>query len=348
MRSVTSGRRDSVVELDSHAPRFRNTITFLVVLIILAIALYWTAVELEEGGSGQVADALRTLAEAFATAVVLGFGYELVTIEEREKHFKGMFESHRRRISDHIDAMALLSLDEVFQLLRNIVKTLDRAPTLFRRTRGPFEVGFADSTDFFGKLINAKRSEATSTLRQWLYVDHDENLRFLASDFVGFYTLDELAETVREIGLSEFTELESKLIKLERTDGGQEEIDRVLAKKGWVLNYLWACSRCEKPKYRTICDLLLATDSVSIQGWLLFVPLQMPDAAFLSYLNKYVAKRGRAISPENKRLLVQVLETLEKHNIKSGKLTAAKVRKELETMTSASGQGTPKVGHGRG
>jgi hypothetical protein len=68
--------------------------------------------------------------------------------------------------------------------------------------------------------------------------------------------------------------------------------------KGCVLNYVWAVSRCETPRYQELRQLLLDFDENFVREWILFVPLQMPDHEFVDMIDVLLMRKGDSISCE--------------------------------------------------
>lgn len=65
--------------------------------------------------------------------------------------------------------------------------------------------------------------------------------------------------------------------------------------RSWILNYIWAVSRCEKQKYHWLGELLYNFDDRKVLDWILFVPIQMPDVEFATILDKFLECRGASI-----------------------------------------------------
>jgi hypothetical protein len=173
---------------------------------------------------------------------------------------------------------------EVFNLLEEIARQTNQTPTLYSPTREKEkgdEYTFAGTIKFFDTLIDVRRRDVVDVLRNWIRPGAHRNLRFLASDFIGKYQLTELMDELRSESL--------------RGIRGFNQWNRLMEdEKFCTLNYMWAVSRCENPKYQWLKERLLDSDDLMIQEWILFIPLQMPeDQEFVEIIDSYLALRCR-------------------------------------------------------
>ena len=146
--------------------------------------------------------------------------------------------------------------------------------------------------DFFDTLVNMRPKEIVEILRSWIEPKSHKNLKYLASDFIGKYQLSEIAEDLRRQA--------EPILQM----GNLTEDDR-----GWVLNYIWAYSRCEKPMYKILGDVICTTPDHEIEKWILFLPVQMPSIELANMINDYL-ERDAAITDDNLLLVIQALASL--------------------------------------
>src|SRR5258706_14890949 len=77
----------------------------------------------------------------------------------------------------------------------------------------------------------------------------------------------------------------------------------------YVLNFLWAASRCETPQYDSLVEDLVRTFSRFTQKWILFVPRQMPDPEFVEIIGRYL-KRNKNITQIELEAAIHALAAL--------------------------------------
>ena len=187
--------------------------------------------------------------------------------------------------------------------------------------RSAAEYNFVEDSIYFDRLIPAGRPVLVQELKAWLQPGSHRNVKFLASDFIGKYHIEELQSYLLSQAhpyLDRWSELEDK--------------DR-----DWVLNYFWAASRCEKHRYASLGKLLCTTRHRDIQEWILFVPLQMPDKEFIPIISDYLRLQSD-ISKKCIALVVRSLALLEHHGHSTKGIFAKystlfskeEVRKEIE------------------
>ncbi len=233
---------------------------------------------------------------AFMVASFLGFTYEWALHTRREDTLRRLFEEHRKKVFDSLKAYLLLSPEEIFDLLRDIACQTREMPTLYRPPREEAnEYTFADRIKYFDTLIEVRRREIVEVLRSWIRPESHPNLKFLASDFIGMYKLCELAGALR-------AEVYPRLERWHLVTCEKE--------KGWILNYIWASSRCDDKMYSSLGSLLPATPHEWIPKWILFVPRQMPGPEFCQMITNYLG-RGTEISELSRKEVVRALAVLQ-------------------------------------
>lgn len=251
---------------------------------------------------------LEHTASAVIVAAILGFSYEHLVHQFRARTLRYLLEDHRDKLYSALKVYMLTTPAEVFKLLEEIAEQTKQTPTLYAPAREEDkgnEYTFARRIKFFDGLIEVRRKEVVDVLKDWIKPMRSINLRFLASDFIGMYQLKELREELRSEALERFGRWKS-LSK-------QEQF--------CTLNFMWAASRCEEPKYQWLRNLLLHTDDTLIQEWILFIPQQMPeDKEFINIIENYLKAKCRDIySDEHKerysesiRLAASALAALER------------------------------------
>lgn len=251
-------------------------VVLFVVVLILALVLEFSVLPvLGEGSASR--KFVEHIAISLLAASVLGLAFELVLYEHRKNTLTDDIREFRDQALATLKAMGTLAPREVFDLIRDIASAPQQTPTLYQPSRSPTEYNFVEEGSYFDKLIPVARSQVVEVLRAWVHADSHRNMKFLASDFVGKYLLHELAHDLR-------VRAENKL----------KQWDKVPATdRDWVLNFLWAASRCEKHRYETLGKMLTTTPDEYIQKWILFVPQQMPDREFVKIIDRYLRKNKR-------------------------------------------------------
>ena len=220
-------------------------------------------------------------ASAFIVASIIGFSYEYLLNELRERQFRELFEEHRETMFQSLKVYMVLTPEKIFELLRDIVVQTDQIPTLYSPARTKKEFTFADSLEYFNILIPLRRKEIVRALEPWLHAKSHPHLKFLASDFIGMYKLEELVPHLKSQVSAKLREWSEPAVWRDLPD----------ADKGWMLNFVWAWSRCEEPMYGRLEDILITTTDSTIEDWILFVPRQMPDQEFCRIIESYLRKK---------------------------------------------------------
>ncbi len=223
----------------------------------------------------------KSLVEHVSTALIvtsiLGIFYEFLFSRLRDERLRSLLAEHQLAMSNVVNAYdMLITPKQVFDLIQDIVSQTPKLPTLYSPARAEGnECSFAGSIQYFDSIVAQRPKEVESILQSWILPTSPSNLKFLASDLIGKYRLKPLAEELKRIAYLQF----SKGILQSNND----DFDT-----SWVLNYLWAWSRCEQPMYKTMGDLLISTDNRDTREWILFVPRQMPDTEWCNILERYL------------------------------------------------------------
>ena len=241
---------------------------------------------------------------ALIVASMIGLSYELLLHYNREATFRQLFRKQREATFNALSAYMILKPQQIFQLLEDIATQTERIPTLYNPPRkAGKEFLFAHSKEYFDQLVLGAKDEVVKALDSWIQDKSNPHLKFLASDFIGRYRLFDLADTLRIKGQEELSA--AKLSDLDHS---------------WVLNYIWAASRCEIPPYRLLERVLIDyADNDFIQEWILFVPLQMQDPELCDLLGSYLDQRGDSISDENKIRVAKALAALARADVKKAR-----------------------------
>ena len=241
------------------------------------------------------------LSIAMIVAVVIGLTYEYTSHLFREEILKNLLHESQEQVYQALKAYSVLTPDEVFRLLKEIVSQINQTPTLFYPARpASGECTFTESMDFFDTLVKMRPKEIVNILSSWIEPKSHKNLKYLASDFIGRYQLVELAEELRRQA--------EPILHL----GKLTEDDR-----GWVLNYIWAYSRCEKPMHKTLGDVMRTTSDHGIEKWILFLPVQMPSIEYANMINDYL-ERDAPIADDNLLLVIQAVASLHRAQVVDG------------------------------
>lgn len=234
---------------------------------------------------------LEHTASAIIVAAILGFSYEHLVHQFRARTLRDLLEDHRDKLYSALKVYMLTTPAEVFKLLEEIAEQTTQTPTLYAPAREKDkgdEYTFARRIKFFDGLIEARRKEVVDVLTDWIKPTKSINLRFLASDFIGMYQLRELREELRSEVIGRFGRWKNLL---------EEE-------KYCTLNFMWAASRCEEPKYQWLKNLLLNSDDTLIQEWILFIPQQISeDREFIEIIESYLTVRRAdflGLEPKNR------------------------------------------------
>lgn len=263
--------------------------------LILALGLLVKAVELglQLPPGGPVSVWLEHISIALMVAGILGLTIEYVLYEHRLEAMRSLLQENREKVFEALKAYGVLMPEGIFRMLKDIASQTDEIPTLYSPPREEAkEYTFSESVDYFDSLVEVRRKEITEILRTWVEPKSHINVKFLASDFIGRYQLKELAP---ELHVHAW-----QMLQL----GALSETDR-----SWVLNYLWAASRCELPMYKSLGALLRSTNDEKIAEWILFVPLQMPSSELGEIVEKYLDRQA-PISTNNLKQAIRALAKL--------------------------------------
>ena len=212
---------------------------------------------------------LEHLGSAFIVASAIGLTYEVVVHKKREMVLRLYAEEHGKAF----DRFVAMSPYEIFKLLEDIAKQVGKIPTLYSPPRvDEDEYTFASSIHYFRTLVRVKRGEVIEVLREWIREESDPKLKFLASDFIGEFHLDELRDELKRQAV--FTDW--------------DEITKET--KEWRLNYAWASSRISPRQYVALARLARETPYPDVEKWIMFIPRQMKDRGFLLVINEYLKR----------------------------------------------------------
>lgn len=256
---------------------------------------------------------------ALFVASALGVTLELLVNRHRDKQMRAYLHSLYKRLAKQLDdTNALIHPDEVFRLLKEIAVQTKQTPTLYSPPRDKQnEYNFASNLNYFNMVINVRRSEVIQILKEWILdVPVDANLKFLGSDFVGMYGLHELYEDLRR--------------EADRQRPGWEELEA--KDRGWVMNYIWAYSRGEHPRYKSLGELLSKQGDPWMKKWILFVPRQMPECEFVQIVKDYL-KDCSSLNPE---LRTEVEAALKSLGV-AGHCSPEKIKQEYPRLFSIAG-----------
>jgi hypothetical protein len=241
------------------------------------------------------------LSIALIVAVVIGLTYEYTSHLFREEILKNLLLESQEQVYQALKAYNVLTPVEVFRLLKEIASQINQTPTLLYPARPESgECTFTESMDFFDTLVKMQPKEIIKILSTWIEPKSHKNLKYLASDFIGKYQLTEIADELRRQA--------EPILHL----GNLAEDDR-----GWVLNYIWAYSRCEKPMYKTLGDVMRTTSDHEIEKWILFLPVQIPSIELATTINDYL-ERDAPIADDNLLLVIQAVASMHRAQVADG------------------------------
>ena len=241
------------------------------------------------------------LSIALIVAVVIGLTYEYTSHLFREEILKNLLLESQEQVYQALKAYNVLTPVEVFRLLMEIASQINQTPTLLYPARPESgECTFTESMDFFDTLVKMQPKEIIKILSTWIEPKSHKNLKYLASDFIGKYQLTEIAD--------ELCRQAEPILHL----GNLTEDDR-----GWVLNYIWAYSRCEKPMYKTLGDVMRTTSDHEIEKWILFLPVQIPSIELATMINDYL-ERDALIADDNLLLVIQAVASMHRAQVVDG------------------------------
>lgn len=300
-------------------------VAFLLFFILAILLEYYVRDEIQdERWKGVVS----MVAGSLAMAVILGFTFEVLLSNLRDRtfeslfsrHFSRHFASHRKEVFQYLDSVKLFSVESLFDLLESIARQTPQLPTLYPvpRTGRLKEFTFADGMEFLENLVRSRPRETVEVLRRWIRPSSHPHVKFLASDFIGHF---------------EFKQLKSELLaasrhQIQKIEEGSR--DHVTSGEAWALNYVWAASRCpENPEliYKELGDLLCSTPSVGIQRWILFVPRQMPHLRFLDLINAFLGV-DQDVADDVIYDVIETLASLQREQVGSEALTVRAVMED--------------------
>lgn len=274
-------------------------VPFLIFGIILITAFFLKYFE------PTLPEVLQNWAEHFSialiVAVVIGLTYEYTSHLFREEILKNLLHESQEQVYQALQAYCVLTPIEVFRLLKEIACQINQTPTLLYPARPESnEYTFTESMDFFDTMVNMRPKEIIKILSSWIEPKSHMNLKYLASDFIGKYRLADIADELRR-------QAEPILQMGNLMDNDRE----------WVLNYIWAYSRCEKPMYKSLRDVMRTTSDHKIEKWILFLPVQMPSIEFAHMINDYL-ERDTPIADDNLLLVIQAVASLHRAQMADG------------------------------
>jgi hypothetical protein len=281
---------------------------------------------------------LEHLSSACIVASILGLTYENLAHKKRQGVVNQVVNQvavkHREQLMEAFNVFIKLTPRTIFELLKDIASKGEKIPTLYRPARqSAEEYTFADSIDYFDSLFKLGKEDIILELESWLKHPNNRNLKFLASDFIGKYRLDELKnalDTNVDYRLNEWaihqSQGQSRHPEPSPIIGGRKFWDGFWSAAstqedfGWLMNYIWASSRCEEPMYTTLEELLLTTQNETMQEWILFIPQQMPeDVRFLEILQRYLARPEPSPSVNCLKLIVRAVGKMESLKVQRAK-----------------------------
>jgi hypothetical protein len=289
--------------IDSYRRRAPGTssipIWLLLAMFPVAFLLFWLPEKLFPNWTILVATLAHT-GSALIVASIIGLTYEYFVHKHREKALQEILLEHQRKMYEAVQAYGKTTPKEVFGLLGDIATQTNKMPTLYRPPREKAgEYTFANSCDFFETIIKVQGTEVIDILDKWITAENS-HLQFLASDFVGRYELAGLTEKLRKHAEPKLQPHRWKLLTKEE--------------KHCTLNYVWAVSRCEKPRYKWLKELLLnpPAQDPTVPEWMLFIPQQMPeDYEFLEIIKEYL-ERGLPIGARTQEVVRRSLIALDR------------------------------------
>ncbi len=268
---------------------------------------------------------------ALFIASFLGLTYENVLSGKREKQIKKLVKrqnsildevkSLAREQSEKVVALLMAQIAHIIQvegaatpkmmlgLLRDLIGQVRQIPTLYEPARdAENEYTFAANLDYFDHLSKFRRQEFCLIVGQW--IDDPKtppNVKFFASDLIGKFQLSELSGRLRRKAQARLSSL----------SGIKDETER-----SWVLNYLWAASCCEEPKYESLREFLCSDADDWAQEWILFVPRQMPEPQFARVIDSYLRSNVK-ITPANLQNVITATRALRRGGVDVGKIIEA-------------------------
>lgn len=237
---------------------------------------------------------------AAIVASVIGLTYERVIHKRREAFFDHILAQHREKTFQALEAYLRLTPTQVFSMVSGIASQITEStgavPTLYRPARkDQKEYPFTENLEYFDALLEVGRPDVVEVLRDWIAPSSPVPLKFLGSDFIGRYQLVELVRDLRD------------QVKDKDWDALPD------GEFGWVLNFIWAASRCEPQMYLTLVNWIKTTPDARVREWLLFIPQQMNDGALLNVIGGFLS-RSDTPSPTEMKLVIHGLRRLYPEN----------------------------------
>lgn len=318
---------------------FDRAVLVIFFLVVLALALLLAFLVLPRLSEYP---ALYRLTEhitiTLSAASLLGLAFELLLYEYRKRSLTEDLTEFREQALITLKAMGTLAPREVLDLVKDIASSPEFTPTLYDPPRTTAEYNFIEDASYFDGLVGVARGQVVEVLRTWLHPDSHTNVRFLGSDFVGKYRLQELAHELKD-------RAERKLRNWDALAPRERDC---------TLNFLWAASRCEKRPYTSLGKLLQTTSREDIQEWILFVPQQMPDKELIGVIDYYL-QRNKRISSRGLIAAASALAAVElaghpatpvviKH---TGLFNSPEVRQAIQAAWESRNLGEPPLGPAR-
>jgi hypothetical protein len=248
---------------------------------------------------------------ALMVASILGLTYEYILSRRRERALRKILSKHHRLFKKQANKLRerfeeLLRLQRattpelILRMLRDIAAQIKQIPTLYEPARDKAnEYTFSANLEYFESLKDSRREEFCSTVREWI-LDNScpPNVRFLASDFVGRFELHELRDLLWQ-----------------KADAQRSHWDSIQDDdKCWILNYMWAASRCDQARYRRLGEFLCSDADEFAQRWILFIPLQLPEPELVTVIGEYLRSRTE-ISEANLSNVIKAIAAIKRAGV---------------------------------
>jgi hypothetical protein len=269
----------------------------LIFLVPAGVAIFFELDILPKVSQSRFKPLLEHIVVALLIASFLSLTYEWFLSNRRESSIRTLLNQQTTQLEGILDKMlqqyAAVTPKAILHLIRDIATQTEQTPTLYRPPRNKDnEYTFANNVAYFHALVTFRRQEFCDIIREWLQDPNcPDNVKFLASDFIGRFDLHELRDELRN----------EAWIQRARWDDITD-----VKEKGWILNYIWAYSRTEVPRYHSLSEFLCDTDDEWAQAWILFIPRQMPEPELGRVIDEYL-QRTKPISDPN---LIQALDAL--------------------------------------
>ncbi|MFZ1010772.1 MAG: hypothetical protein WAN65_28290 [Candidatus Sulfotelmatobacter sp.] len=281
-------------------PFFRVSPTLFLWLLIFAA--FFEAVVIPPLQGSRFRGVIEHITVALLIASILGVTYEYVLSEKREEGIRKLINNLGEDLQSSLDGMfqlyAAATPEVALRMLRDVAIRTDKMPTLYNPPRSEGEYTIAGNLEYFDLLIKFREEKFCTVIREWLN-DPNPNVKFLASDFIGRYKLIKLTSLLR----NEISIQRPQWDKLAEED------------KRWMLNYVWAVSCCDAPKFRSLDEFLRSQADNWAQEWILFVAFQMPEPAIGNMIYNYLQARSKNISDTNLTTAISALHFLQDEGV---------------------------------